>query len=126
MVGRLLRLGAPLSLPGRHARFGKQAKEGLGIWQSFNEYVDLTIEDDQSDPEVLEEVLRRLAAHCDLLLGPYSTQLMRRAGHVAAELDRLIWNHGGSGDDVETAHPGHVVSTLTPASTPVSLRDLVR
>jgi ABC-type branched-subunit amino acid transport system substrate-binding protein len=105
MADRLLRLGAPLSLSGRHARFGKQAQQGLDIWQSFNGSVDLTVEDDQSDPEVLEEVLRRLAAQCDLLLGPYSTQLMRRAGQVAAELDRLIWNHGGSGDDVETATP---------------------
>jgi hypothetical protein len=28
----------------------------------------------------------------------------------------LIWNHGGSGDDVQAAYPGHVVSLLTPAS----------
>ncbi|MGN9843090.1 ABC transporter substrate-binding protein [Nonomuraea sp. H19] len=116
MADRRLRLGAPLSLSGKHARFGRQAKLGLDIWRSSNESVELTVEDDRSDPEVLEDVLRRLSAQCDLLLGPYSTQLMRRAGHVAAALDRLIWNHGGSGDDVETAHPGHVVSTLTPAS----------
>jgi hypothetical protein len=28
----------------------------------------------------------------------------------------LLWNHGGSGDDVEAAHPGHIISVLTPAS----------
>ena len=28
----------------------------------------------------------------------------------------LLWNHGGSGDDVENSHAGHVVSLLTPAS----------
>ena len=28
----------------------------------------------------------------------------------------LLWNHGGSGDDVESSHAGHVVSLLTPAS----------
>lgn len=27
-----------------------------------------------------------------------------------------MWNQGGSGDDVERAHPGHVVSILTPTS----------
>jgi len=28
----------------------------------------------------------------------------------------LLWNHGGSGDGVEAAYPGHVVSVLTPTS----------
>jgi hypothetical protein len=41
---------------------------------------------------------------------------MRAAGNMAAAEDWLIWNHGGSGDDVEEAHPGHVVSVLTPTS----------
>ena len=41
---------------------------------------------------------------------------MRAAGNIAAESGWLIWNHGGSGDDVELAHPGHVVSVLTPTS----------
>jgi hypothetical protein len=57
-----------------------------------------------------------VAARCDLLLGPYSTQLMRGSGRVAAESGWLVWNHGGSGDDVEGTHPGHVISVLTPAS----------
>jgi hypothetical protein len=39
---------------------------------------------------------------------------MRAAGHMAAESGWLIWNQGGSGDDVEEAHPGHVISVLTP------------
>jgi hypothetical protein len=113
---RRLRIGVPLSLSGQYARFGEQARLGLDVWRSVNPFAEVVVEDDRSDPEVLEGALRRLSPRCDLLLGPYSTRLMRRAGRVAAELDRLIWNHGGSGDDVETAHPGHVVSVLTPAS----------
>jgi hypothetical protein len=35
---------------------------------------------------------------------------------VAADAGWLLWNHGGSGDDVEAAHPGHIVSILTPTS----------
>jgi ABC-type branched-subunit amino acid transport system substrate-binding protein len=77
--------------------------------------VELVLEDDRSDPRELEGVLRGLSGQCDILLGPYSTQLMRKAGQTAVELDRLLWNHGGSGDDVETAYPGHVVSVPTPA-----------
>ncbi|GAA2442932.1 amino acid ABC transporter substrate-binding protein [Actinomadura vinacea] len=111
-----LRLGVCLSLTGRHARFGRQARAGLEVWNGFEPAVDLFIEDDQSDPRGFGAVFRRLASKCDILLGPYSTQLMRRAGDAAAELDRLVWNHGGAGDDVQAAHPGHVVSVLTPTS----------
>ena len=109
MSGSRLRIGACLSLSGEYARFGRQAGLALDIWRSTTGSADLLIEDDGSDPERLAALLPRLSAECDLLLGPYSTLLMRRAGAIAAALDRLIWNHGGSGDDVETAHPGHVI-----------------
>ncbi|MFF3437985.1 ABC transporter substrate-binding protein [Streptosporangium sp. NPDC002721] len=112
-----LTIGACLSLSGKHARFGRQARLGLEIWHASNSNgLNLVIEDDRSDPAVLRTSLRGLSDRCDILLGPYSTQLMRGAGDIAAELGRLIWNHGGSGDDVEAAHPGHVVSILTPTS----------
>jgi ABC-type branched-subunit amino acid transport system substrate-binding protein len=111
-----LRVGACLSLSGTYARFGRQAALGLEIWRSLDGAADLRIEDDRSDPRMLERAIRRVSEECDVLLGPYSTRLMRTAGEVAAELDRVIWNHGGSGDDVEAAHPGHIVSVPTPAS----------
>ncbi|WP_285777912.1 ABC transporter substrate-binding protein [Microtetraspora sp. NBRC 13810] len=110
-----LRIGAGLSLSGEHARFGTQALRGLEVWKSGDDGIELVVEDDRSDPRTLEATLRALAKRCDVLLGPYSTRLARHAGDVAADLDLLIWNHGGSGDDVEAAHPGHVVSVLTPA-----------
>ncbi len=50
------------------------------------------------------------------LLGPYSTQLVRRAARIAQASDWLLWNHGGAGDDVEASAPGHLVSILTPTS----------
>jgi hypothetical protein len=111
-----LRVGACLSLSGRYARFGLQAARGLQAWQSLTGPVDLVIEDDCSDPHTLRRVLGQVAARSDVLLGPYSTQLTRAAGRIAAEVGWLLWNHGGSGDDVETAHPGHLVSVLAPTS----------
>jgi len=78
--------------------------------------VDLVVADDESDPRTLKAVLPGVAARCDVLLGPYSTHLMKTAGQLAADEGWLLWNHGGSGDDVEAAHPGHVVSVLTPTS----------
>jgi ABC-type branched-subunit amino acid transport system substrate-binding protein len=111
-----LRIGACLSLSGKFAQFGRQAARGLETWRSLDGHADVLIEDDRSDRRTLEAVLPGVAARCDILLGPYSTQLMRSAGRMAAESGWLMWNQGGSGDDVERAHPGHVVSVLTPTS----------
>jgi hypothetical protein len=111
-----LRVGACLSLSGKFARFGRQAAAGLEEWRSLTGAADLIIEDGGSDRERLATVAPDVASRCDLLLGPYSTVLVRAAGKMAAGCDWLIWSQGGSGDDVETAHPGHVVSVPTPTS----------
>ena len=111
-----LRIGACLSLSGRYAQFGRQAAQGLAVWRSLDGAADLVIEDDHSDRRALEAAMAHVAPRSDVLLGPYSTQLMRVAGRVAAESGWLVWNHGGSGDDVEAGYPGHVVSVLTPTS----------
>src|SRR6266849_1202678 len=111
MAGQL-RIGACLSLSGRFARFGRQAAHGNQTWRSLDVSADILVEDDASDRRTLEAVLPGVAARCGLLLGPYSTQLMRAAGRMAADSGWLIWNHGGSGDDVEGAHPGHLVCRL--------------
>jgi len=115
MNGRL-RIGACLSLSGKYAQFGRQALRGLEAWRTLDGTAEVFAEDDRSDRRTLEAVLPSVAARCDLLLGPYSTQLMRTAGRVAAQSGWLVWNHGGSGDDVEGAHPRHVISVLTPTS----------
>jgi Periplasmic binding protein len=106
-----------LSLSGRYARFGRQAADGLRVWQGLvGDGVELRVEDDGSDPEWVAGALARVAASCELLLGPYSTQLMRKAGRAMSDIDGLVWNHGGSGDDVQALCPGRVVSVLAPTS----------
>jgi len=113
---RVLRVGACLSLTGRYSQFGRQSADGLAAWRGLDGDVELVVADDGSDPTRVEPCLRAVAGRCDLLLGPYSTQLMRAASRVAPDLDHLVWNHGGSGDDVQAAAPGHVVSVLSPTS----------
>jgi ABC-type branched-subunit amino acid transport system substrate-binding protein len=114
---RPLKIGACLSLSGRYARFGRQAAAGLDAWQSLSDQpAEVQLEDDGSDPDRLSARLADVAARCDLLLGPYSTQLMRAAGRVMADVDMVLWNHGGSGDDVQALCPGRVVSVLAPTS----------
>src|SRR4051794_36992375 len=112
-----LRLGACLSLTGRYGRFGRQAAHGLRAWQRLTGAdVDLELEDDASDPELFAVRFRRVASRCDLLLGPYSTQLMRAAAEAMSEIDDVLWNQGGSGDDVQALSPGRIVSVLAPTS----------
>jgi ABC-type branched-subunit amino acid transport system substrate-binding protein len=112
-----LRLGACLSLTGRYGRFGRQAAQGLRVWQQLaGDGFELEVEDDGSDPELFAARFRRVASRCDVLLGPYSTQLMRVAGEAMPEINRLLWNQGGSGDDVQALCPGRIVSVLAPTT----------
>jgi ABC-type branched-subunit amino acid transport system substrate-binding protein len=106
-----------LSLSGRYARFGRQAADGLEAWHSLiGDGIELCVEDDESDPDRVAAALERVAGQCELLLGPYSTQLMRAAGHAMEDVDALLWNHGGSGDDVQGLCAGRIVSVLAPTS----------
>ncbi|MGQ0576998.1 MAG: ABC transporter substrate-binding protein [Pseudonocardia sp.] len=116
MSSRSPRIGAVLSLSGRFARFGRQAAAGLRAWARLAAEGDVVVVDDGSDPARVPDALRDLAARCDLLLGPYSTLLARQAAAFARHDDRLVWNHGGSGDDVQEAAPGRLVSVLSPTS----------
>jgi ABC-type branched-subunit amino acid transport system substrate-binding protein len=115
-TGARLRVGVCLSLTGRYATFGAQAAHGLKSWATLDGGAEIVVIDDRSEPSQVAAALSELVNRCDLLLGPYSTQLMRAANRVIGDLNRLLWNHGGSGDDVETATPGHVVSVLAPTS----------
>ncbi|MBO0682818.1 MAG: ABC transporter substrate-binding protein, partial [Candidatus Dormibacteraeota bacterium] len=110
-----VRVGACLSLSGRYAPFGRQAAAGLEAWRRLRGGVELSIEDDGSDPARVRAGVRELARRSDLLLGPYSTSLARAASEAAAELGLVLWNHGGAGDDVQAMAPGHLISVLTPA-----------
>jgi ABC-type branched-subunit amino acid transport system substrate-binding protein len=112
----IVRIGACLSLSGRYARFGRQAAAALETWRRLDGGAELVIEDDESAPRVLETRLPGVARNCDILLGPYSTQLARAAARIAGDKGLLVWNHGGSGDDVEASAPGHMISVLAPAS----------
>ena len=121
---RLL-LGAPLSLTGRYALMGRLA--AVGLWQAVGDVravggvrigaerfaPALAVVDDQSTREGVRRALDDLV-EADVLFGPYGSDLVEEAAEAAAERRRVIWNHGGSADQVEGL-PG-VVSVLSPAS----------
>jgi branched-chain amino acid transport system substrate-binding protein len=121
--GRLL-LGAPLSLTGRYALMGRLAAAGL--WQVVGDVrglggirvgaeslvPDLAVVDDESTREGVRRAMDDLA-DADVLFGPYGSDLVEEAAGIAAERGRVLWNHGGSADQVQRL-PG-VVSVLSPA-----------
>jgi ABC-type branched-subunit amino acid transport system substrate-binding protein len=103
-----------LSLSGSFARQGTEAAEGIRLWAETSG-VHLTLVDDRSSKDT---AIQAYAAWTDngspdLLLGPYASGLVRAVAPVACAAGHLLWNHGGSADDL--ARPG-VVSLAAPAS----------
>lgn len=101
-----------LSLTGSYARQGSDAAEGIRLWAEA-EAINLTIDDDRSFKDAAVQAYARWLHDVDLLLGPYSSGLVRAVAPVVCDAGQLLFNHGGSADDL--ARPG-VVSLLAPAS----------
>jgi ABC-type branched-subunit amino acid transport system substrate-binding protein len=122
--GRVLIAGA-VSLSGRYALQGHLAAAGLqqavadarragGVRLEDRHVVPaLVVLDDGGTRAGVRQALERLA-EADLIIGPYGSDLVRAAGAWAAERGRVLWNHGGSADDVERF--SGVVSVASPAS----------
>ena len=122
--GRVLIAGA-VSLSGRYALQGHLAAAGLqqavadarragGVrLEDRHVFPLLVVLDDGGTRAGVRQALGRLA-EADLIIGPYGSDLVRAAGAWAAERGRVLWNHGGSADDVERL--SGVVSVAAPAS----------
>lgn len=106
----------------------------MRLWQSYvngnafresaPQLVRLVFYDDQSRASLARENTLRLLRQdrVDALFGPYSSGLTMTVAEVAHEHRKVLWNHGGSSDEVLNRDWQHVVSTATPASN--YLRDL--
>jgi branched-chain amino acid transport system substrate-binding protein len=118
-------LAAAVSLSGRYARQGRLAAAGLqqavadvcsvgGVRLGARRFLPkVLVLDDAGTGTGVRRALDAVGG-ADLVLGPYGSDLVRTAGRWAAERGRVLWNHGGSADDVERL-PG-VVSLASPAS----------
>lgn len=118
-MGSPIKVGAPLSLTGRFAVQGEQARRGLELWADDSpELVSLTVLDDQSTRAGAASATERLIVQdrVDLLLSPYSSVLAIAAAEVAERHGRTLWNHGGSSDALDERGWQHVVTLLSPAS----------
>ncbi len=125
-------VGMTASLTGRYGVQGHQARAGVQAWiADTNRAGGLQVGDaaprlplsficydDASQLQRCTELTERLIVtdRVDLLLGPYSSGLARRAAAVAERQQQVLWNHGGSADAIFTAGFAWVVGILTPAS----------
>jgi branched-chain amino acid transport system substrate-binding protein len=101
-----------LSLTGRFERQGTEAAEGVRLWAETSG-VQLTLADDRGSKAVAIKAYSGWIGGVDLLLGPYASGLVRAVVPLARDRGQLLWNHGGSADDL--AQPG-VVCLAAPAS----------
>ncbi|MDH3600764.1 MAG: amino acid ABC transporter substrate-binding protein, partial [Candidatus Tectomicrobia bacterium] len=117
---------------GRYSGPGRQARVGVLAWiddtnraggirvrdRSLRLPVRLICYDDAGQGERCRALTERLIVddRVDILLGPYASGLTRRAAAVAANHERVLWNHGGSTDVIYRAGNAWVVGILTPAS----------
>lgn len=125
------KIGLSATLSGRHAVQGKESLKGIklftedvrrqgGIKTRKGKFLvpELVYYDDQSIPEKTEENTLRLMEKdkVDILLGPYSSSLTLVCVETAAKAGKVVWNYGGSLDDIPVHARGKMVSTITEAS----------
>jgi ABC-type branched-subunit amino acid transport system substrate-binding protein len=103
-----------LSLTGPFARQGREAARGLAQWADEAGVALTVVDDGGSRAQAARAYGGWLEAGVDLLLGPYGSGLVRAVAAPVCAAGRLLWNHGGSADDL--ARPG-LASLPAPAST---------
>lgn len=103
---------ATLSLTGRYHRQGTEAAQALRLWAN-QEGVRLNLVDDAGSAAAAAHAYTEWTGSVDLLIGPYASDLVRRIAPLVRDGGRLLWNHGGSADDL--AQP-MTVCVAAPAS----------
>jgi branched-chain amino acid transport system substrate-binding protein len=101
-----------LSLTGRYERQGTEAAEAIRLWAKASG-VHLMLADDQGSKEAALRAYEGWVETADLLIGPYASGLVRAIAPLVRDAGRVLWNHGGSADDL--AQPG-IASLPAPAS----------
>jgi branched-chain amino acid transport system substrate-binding protein len=126
-----IKVGLSISLTGRSSLQGQQAFNGIQLWQSFinsrggiqvgpmnRRQVRLIYYDDQSRSNRARqntlELLQR--DRVDILLGPYASDLTMVVAQVAEQHQKVLWNHGGSSDEIFSRGYKCLIGTGSPAS----------
>ena len=125
-----VKVGLSVSISGKYQLQGEQALNGLSLWQSHTnaqggipvggvtQPVRLIWYDDESrSARARDNVLRLLQEDgVNILLGPYSSNLTLAAVEVAQAQKELLWDYGGTSDDIFSRGWEYVIGIPTPAS----------
>jgi branched-chain amino acid transport system substrate-binding protein len=131
MSGREITAGLSVSLSGRFQIQGQQALNGLLFWQSYvntqgdispgasgKRPVRLIWYDDLSLARCTRDNVFRLLRDdkVDILFGPYSSGLTMGVAEIAEEYEKVLWNYGGSSDEIFGHGWHYLVGIASPAS----------
>ncbi|HZA83824.1 MAG TPA: ABC transporter substrate-binding protein, partial [Actinomycetes bacterium] len=92
-----------LSLTGQYERQGTEAAEGIRLWAA-EAGIRLILADDHGAKTTAVDTYAGWIDDVDLLVGPYASGLVRAVAPLVRDAGRILWNHGGSADDL--AQPG--------------------
>jgi branched-chain amino acid transport system substrate-binding protein len=124
-------IGLSVSLSGKFHLQGQQTLQGARLWQSYinaqggivvqngdKRSVRLIWYDDRSQTSCVRKNVFRLLRddRIDVLLGPYSSSLTMAVVEIAEEYKKVLWNHGGSSDEIFRHGRRHLVGIASPAS----------
>jgi len=124
-------VGLSVSVSGRFQLQGQQALNGILLWQShtnaqggisINSGVSRSVRlmwyDDGSRANRARENVLQLIRNdnVDILLGPYSSSLTMAAAEIAEEHKKVMWNYGGSSDEIFSHSRRYLVGIASPAS----------
>src|SRR5437016_9864813 len=124
-------VGLSISLTGKCRPLGQQALQGIRLWQSYinaqggiavrngeKRSIRLVWYDDRSQISFARKNVFQLlrADHIDILLGPYSSSLTMAVAEIAEEHKKVLWNYGGSSDDIFSHGRRRLVGIASPAS----------
>ncbi len=131
MSGPEITIGLSVSLSGKFHPQGQQALQGALLWQAYinaqggiavqngeKRSVRLIWYDDRSQTSCVRRNVFRLLRddRIDVLLGPYSSSLTMAVVEIAEEYKKVLWNHGGSSDEIFRHGQRYVVGIASPAS----------
>src|SRR5271169_3344721 len=113
-------VGLSISLTGKFRPLGQQALQGIRLWQSYinaqggiavrngeKRSVQLIWYDDHSQISFARKNVFQLLREdkIDVLLGPYSSSLTMAVVEIAEEYKKVLWNYGGSSDEIFSHGP---------------------
>jgi branched-chain amino acid transport system substrate-binding protein len=123
-------VGLSASVSGKFWLQGQQALNGVLLWQAYaNAQGGISLEgisrrirliwyDDESHGRGNRKNVLRLLRddQVDILLGPYSSNLTMAAAEVAEEHQKVLWNYGGTSDEIFGQGWRYIVAISSPAS----------